>query len=79
LTDYPRIARKITFVLFLSQCLSPAGFIAASASRATGGNMEVTKTLAEFVVASRFADIPVAVRRESVRSVLNWVGCTVGG
>ncbi|NTW37046.1 MAG: MFS transporter [Syntrophobacteraceae bacterium] len=29
MTDYPRIARKITFVLFLSQCLSSAGFIAA--------------------------------------------------
>jgi MFS family permease len=28
-TDYPRIARKITIVLFLSQSLSSAGFIAA--------------------------------------------------
>ena len=29
MTDYPRIARKITLVLFLSQGLSSAGFIAA--------------------------------------------------
>jgi len=27
--DYPRIARKITIMLFLSQSLSSAGFIAA--------------------------------------------------
>lgn len=27
--DYPRIARKITIILFLSQGLSSAGFIAA--------------------------------------------------
>ncbi len=41
--------------------------------------MEVTKTLAKFVVESGYADIPEKVRREATRSVLNWLGCAVGG
>jgi len=41
--------------------------------------MEETKTLARFVVESRYADIPANVRHEATRSVLNWAGCAVGG
>ncbi|MHB9097399.1 MAG: MmgE/PrpD family protein [Syntrophales bacterium] len=41
--------------------------------------MEVTKTVARFVVDSRYADIPKEVRHEAVRSVLNWLGCALGG
>ncbi len=41
--------------------------------------MEVTKILAQFVVDSRYADIPDKVRHEATRSVLNWLGCAVGG
>ncbi len=41
--------------------------------------MEVTKTLARFVIDSRYADIPQEVRHAAVRSVLNWVGCALGG
>jgi 2-methylcitrate dehydratase PrpD len=41
--------------------------------------MEVTKTLAKFVVESGYADIPGKVRHEATRSVLNWLGCAVGG
>jgi 2-methylcitrate dehydratase PrpD len=40
--------------------------------------MEVTRTLARFVVDHRYADIPEPVRHEAVRSFLNWVGCAVG-
>ena len=40
--------------------------------------MEVTRTLARYVVESRFADIPEPVRQEAVRSILNWLGCAVG-
>src|SRR5215207_1251098 len=39
----------------------------------------VTERLAEFVAASRWDDIPAAVRREGVRSLLNFVGCALGG
>ena len=40
--------------------------------------MEVTKTLARFLVTHRYADIPQKVRHEAARSFLNWVGCAVG-
>ena len=41
--------------------------------------MEVTRTLARYVLASRYADIPQDVKHEAARSFLNWVGCAVGG
>jgi 2-methylcitrate dehydratase PrpD len=40
--------------------------------------MEVTRILARYIVNARYADIPAPVRREAVRSVLNWLGCAVG-
>ena len=40
--------------------------------------MEVTRTLARFIVNHRYADIPQPVRHEAARSFLNWVGCAVG-
>lgn len=39
----------------------------------------VTRALAEFVVASRFDDIGAAVRHEAERSLVNWMGCALGG
>ena len=41
--------------------------------------MEVTRALARFVVESRFDDIGSAVRHEAERSLVNWVGCALGG
>lgn len=41
--------------------------------------MEVTRTLARFIVEHRYGDIPEAVRHEAARSFLNWIGCAVGG
>jgi 2-methylcitrate dehydratase PrpD len=41
--------------------------------------MEVTRTLARFVVGHCAADIPDRVRHEAARSFLNWVGCAIGG
>jgi 2-methylcitrate dehydratase PrpD len=40
--------------------------------------MEVTRTLARFIVGHRLGDIPEKVRHEAARSFLNWVGCAVG-
>jgi 2-methylcitrate dehydratase PrpD len=40
---------------------------------------QVTRTVAEWIVHSRLADIPPAVRGEAVRSVVNWIGVTIGG
>jgi 2-methylcitrate dehydratase PrpD len=41
--------------------------------------MEVTQALARFVVCSRAGDIPEPARREAVRSLVNWLGCALGG
>ena len=40
--------------------------------------MEVTRTLAKFIVEHRYGEIPEKVRHEAARSFLNWVGCAVG-
>jgi len=40
--------------------------------------MEVTKTLAKFVIDHQYGDIPQEVRHEAARSFLNWMGCAVG-
>lgn len=39
----------------------------------------VTRQLARYVVRSKWADVPEAARKEATRSILNWVGCAVGG
>jgi len=40
--------------------------------------MEITRTLAKFIVEHRYGEIPEKVRHEAARSFLNWVGCAVG-
>jgi 2-methylcitrate dehydratase PrpD len=42
-------------------------------------DIEVTRTLARWLVAARREDVAAPVRQEAARSLLNWVGCTVGG
>jgi 2-methylcitrate dehydratase PrpD len=39
----------------------------------------VTKTLARYIVEARYDDLPATVRKEGVRTLLNWVGVAVGG
>jgi len=41
--------------------------------------MDITRRLARYVIASEFERIPEAARREAVRSLVNWIGCAVGG
>jgi len=41
--------------------------------------MSETHTLASYVLASRLEDVPDDVRREARRSIVNFVGCAVGG
>jgi 2-methylcitrate dehydratase PrpD len=40
---------------------------------------DVTRTLARYVVTSRPEDLPDPVRKEARRTLVNWVGCAVGG
>jgi len=39
----------------------------------------VTRLLARFVVDSKWSDISEAARKEAARSIVNWVGCALGG
>jgi 2-methylcitrate dehydratase PrpD len=40
---------------------------------------DVTRILAKYVVAAKYGDLPAPVRKEAARTLLNWVGCAVGG
>jgi 2-methylcitrate dehydratase PrpD len=40
---------------------------------------EVTRRLTDYIVAAQWADLPVSVRREALRSFVNIMGCTIGG
>jgi 2-methylcitrate dehydratase PrpD len=39
----------------------------------------VTRILAQKLVEAKYSDLPQAVRKEGVRSLLNWTGCAIGG
>jgi len=40
--------------------------------------MDITRTLARYLVNARYEDLPTAVRHEAARALLNWLGCTIG-
>lgn len=51
---------------------------AASAPAAEQGK-DTTRILAAYLVKARYEDLPANVRKEGVRTLLNWVGVAVGG
>ena len=40
---------------------------------------DLTRKLARFIISARLADMPEPVRHEAKRTLLNWVGCALGG
>src|SRR5918996_2305421 len=40
--------------------------------------MDITRTLARFIVNSRYDAIPQPIRHEASRALLNWLGCAIG-
>ena len=40
---------------------------------------DVTGTLARYLVSARYENLPANVRKQGTRTLLNWVGCAVGG
>jgi len=40
---------------------------------------DITRTLARHIVSTRPSDLPDPVRKEAARTLLNWVGCAIGG
>jgi hypothetical protein len=52
---------------------------AGGGSPAVDGREDVTRSVAKYVVSGTYDDLPDAVRREARRTLLNWMGCAVGG
>jgi 2-methylcitrate dehydratase PrpD len=53
-----------------------------AAEQATSGveaGANVTKRLAAYVVNAKYEALPAGVRKEAQRTLLNWMGCAVGG
>lgn len=66
----------------LSTTVPLGGTTLADAQEAGGSpqvGKDVTRTLARYLVAAKYADLPLAVRKEAQRTLLNWMGCAVGG
>src|SRR5207302_316932 len=64
--------------LLASGGLSVSPFVPQNTTNSVVAN-DVTRRLARYVVTAKFADLPAPVRKEAARTLLNWVGCTVGG
>ena len=45
----------------------------------TPADPAITEAIADFALSGSFATLPEPVQRESVRTVVNWVGCALGG
>src|SRR5262245_51351352 len=40
---------------------------------------DVTRRLARYIVGAKAQDLPAGARKEAKRTLLNWVGCALGG
>ncbi|MGE0119723.1 MAG: MmgE/PrpD family protein [Dongiaceae bacterium] len=60
---------------------NPGGAAGRIEGRASAGqaSAEPTRALARYLLRTGYADVPEPVRREARRSLLNWIGCAVGG
>jgi len=50
----------------------------AAASSPRAAPPEVTRILAGYIVNAKYDDLPANVRKEGVRTLLNWVGVAIG-
>jgi 2-methylcitrate dehydratase PrpD len=67
--------------LFASGGLSVSRFVPQNPTKAaeTEAAPDVTRTLARHLVSAKFGALSPSVRKEAARTLLNWVGCTLGG
>ena len=65
--------------LFASGSLSLSPFVPQNSVAETDAGKDVTRTLARRIVSAKPSDLPAPVRKEAARTLLNWVGCSVGG
>ncbi|NDU92499.1 MAG: MmgE/PrpD family protein, partial [Ferrovum sp.] len=53
--------------------------VAGTAASTPTAAQNVTHILARYIVDARYEDLPGSVRKEGIRTLLNWVGVAVGG
>jgi 2-methylcitrate dehydratase PrpD len=64
--------------LFATGGMSLSPFVPQNPAQ-TEAAKDVTRTLARYIVSAKSGDLPASVRKEAARTLLNWVGCTLGG
>ena len=70
--------RNFLGALAVSGCLADDVFaVELDTSPADPG--DVTGVLARYIISAKPEDFPAAVRKEARRTLLNWVGCAIGG
>jgi 2-methylcitrate dehydratase PrpD len=86
ITDRRTVLRAAAILPVFAGALSKAASaetVPADAQKPAAAPVEapkdVTRTLARYVVAAKYDDLPLNVRKEGVRTLLNWVGVAIGG
>jgi 2-methylcitrate dehydratase PrpD len=59
--------------------LSPAEGAQSAAAASVRIGSDVTRRLANYILSARYEDLPIPVRKEAQRTLVNWMGCAVGG
>jgi 2-methylcitrate dehydratase PrpD len=62
-----------------SPTAAPAKPLEAKPAAAKPAPPDVTRQLAHYIVTAGYDDLPANVRKEGVRTLLNWVGVAIGG
>jgi 2-methylcitrate dehydratase PrpD len=77
--------RTFLGTLPLAGLIGPASPARSSPATAAGQNSttevrdDVSRRIAKYVVSGTYEQLPIAVRKEARRTLVNWVGCAVGG
>jgi 2-methylcitrate dehydratase PrpD len=80
-TDRRTLLQAAATVPLVAAFLSKGASAEAPAEPATQAAppLHVTRILAHYIVSAKYDDLPANVRREGVRTLMNWVGVAVGG
>src|ERR1700756_1156195 len=62
-----------------AMALADAAPAAAPATAKPAPAKGITRVLAHYLVTAGYDDLPADVRKEGVRTLLNWVGVAIGG
>jgi 2-methylcitrate dehydratase PrpD len=74
----PKVGRR-NFIGALALAGAASDASADDIPSSNANSKDVTRRLARYIVSAHSQDLPEAVRKEAARTLLNWVGCAVGG